>query len=227
VSSTKRGATRSADDLYETPEWFTAAAYDELSLRLPPGPLTILEPAAGTGRMVKVIRKMFPDDTLFARDLNGFEGAPGVDFLKSEPEPEFDLIITNPPFSYAQEFIDQALACRKSRESVVAMVLRLNFLGSIKRAAWFRQRMPDVYVTPKRPKFVPKGMGEPGKSYSDSCEYAWFIWQEPFTVQSRLGMLNTEHAGPMFGFSEEMQTALARQVELRRKAARSAVIPFD
>lgn len=224
MSSTKRGAVRSPDDLYQTPEWFTAAIYDELSLRLPPEPLRILEPAAGTGRMVKVIREMFPNSKLMATDLNGFEGEPGVDFLKATPTPTYDLIITNPPFSYAQEFIDQALRFRRKPESIVAMVLRLNFLGAIKRAAWFRQRMPDVYVTPKRPKFVPKGTE--GRKHNDSCEYAWFLWQEPFEVSSRLSLLHTENAGPMFGFSPEDRAILAAKVEERRRAARSAVIPF-
>ena len=48
------------------------------------------------------------------------------------------------------------------------MLLRLNYLGSEKRAAFFQEVPPDVYVLPNRPSFVRGG--------NDSCEYAWFAW---------------------------------------------------
>lgn len=50
------------------------------------------------------------------------------------------------------------------------MLLRLNFLGSQRRAAWLRAWTPDVYVLPRRPSFTGRG--------TDSCEYAWCVWHE-------------------------------------------------
>lgn len=52
---------------------------------------------------------------------------------------------------------------------VVCMLLRVNFLGSQKRAAWMRANTPSVYVLPKRPSFKSDGK-------TDATEYAWFLW---------------------------------------------------
>lgn len=64
--------------------------------------------------------------------------------------PPYDCIITNPPYSLAEEFL------RKSLEiaPVVCFLLRLNFLGSQKRAAFLSKNPPDVYVLSERPSFV-------------------------------------------------------------------------
>ena len=64
------------------------------------------------------------------------------------------------------------------------MLLRLNFLGSRKRAKWWRERRPEVYVSPARPSFSPDGR-------TDSTEYAWFIWRFPH-ASSGVYFLHTE-----------------------------------
>lgn len=188
MSSTNRGSIRNKDDLYETPEWLTEAIVPILQTRLAhvESPF-VLEPAAGKGRMVRVLEKYF--DKIVATDIND---DPPVDFLKEPPRPEFDLIITNPPFIRAMEFVEQALKWRRRPDSVVAMMLRLNFLGSKKRAKWLREHPPAVYVTPARPSFRPDGR-------TDSIEYAWFLWQEPFRSTSCIDILPTEHIGRKSG----------------------------
>lgn len=127
--------------------------------------------------MVNELARHFPREIIAATDITT-----GNDFLTSEPIEMFDLIITNPPFCLAQEFVDRAMLWRKCECSRVAMLLRLNFLGSSKRAAWWRSRpMPSIYVTPRRPMF---GLNKNGKMGSDSTEYAWFVWgPEPATIQ--------------------------------------------
>jgi hypothetical protein len=62
------------------------------------------------------------------------------------------------------EFIAKAL----TYASYVVMLLRLNFLGSGKRAAFFAREMPDIYVLPDRPSFTGRG--------TDATEYGWFVW---------------------------------------------------
>ena len=72
------------------------------------------------------------------------------------------------------EFIQRALPLRSSHGAVV-MLLRLNFLGSEKRASWLRANPPSIYVTPCRPDFTGGG--------GDATEYAWFVWDDkPPTV---------------------------------------------
>lgn len=200
MSSTNRGSTqRVPNDFYATPDWLTEAIVPELVKRLQHvkgHPLRVLEPAAGDRRMVNVLKRElgnhFPEVEMTDYDL---ADEPSKDFLQVPPEPKFDLIITNPPFLLAREFIEQGLRFRRDVsnldgcKSVVAMILRVNFLGSKGRAKWLRENRPAVYVTPRRPSFR-------ADKRTDSIEYAWFLWQEPFVETSEIGILPTEDAEP-------------------------------
>ena len=185
MSATNRGLKRIKNDAYQTPSWLTEAIVPELINRLGTGDMRVYEPACGNGQMVSVLNNYFTD--VVGTDLVGEKS---VDFLSTPASPEYDLIITNPPYSCAQEFVTKAFQWRRSKDSVVAMLLRINFLGSMKRAKWFRNNIPAIYVTPKRPKF---SLNKHGKLASDATEYAWFVWQEPFKKTSEIGILNTEN----------------------------------
>ncbi len=192
MSSTNRGTTqRVPNDYYATPDWLTEAIIPALLKRLQHvgdkgRPLQIFEPAAGDRRMVRVLERVlapkFKTVKIHAVDL---ADDPSVDFLKLVPQSKYDLIITNPPFLYAKEFIEHALKFRRDAQSVVAMILRINFLGSKSRAKWLRDHRPAVYVTPRRPSFS-------ANHKTDSIEYAWFLWQEPFDKNSEIDFLHTE-----------------------------------
>lgn len=106
-------------------------------------------------------------------------------FLSLPYEPEtFDLVITNPPFSLAIDFIKRALLVVKPGGYVV-MLLRLNFFGSEDRNHFFRTgNMPQLaYVHSKRLGFTPDGK-------TDSIEYMHAIWQKTsercYTTQLRV-----------------------------------------
>ncbi len=77
----------------------------------------------------------------------------------------FDVALGNPPFSLAQEFVEESMRVADT----VVMLLRLNFIGSAGRSAFMQKHTPDVYVLPDRPSFDGRG--------TDSIEYAWFVWQ--------------------------------------------------
>jgi len=81
------------------------------------------------------------------------------------PAGMFDVVLTNPPFMLAQEVLEKSLKLAK----VVALLLRLNYLESEKRASFLRDFVPDVYVLPNRPSFI-------GGGRTDSIAYAWFVW---------------------------------------------------
>jgi len=155
MSSTNRGAVRNAQDFYATPE----SAFKPLLPRLPMN-CRFWEPARGDGRLVRWLCES-------GRNATGNDLDSGYDFLKDQTVR--DVIITNPPFSLAHEFCDHAL----DRGNTVVMLLRLNFLGSQKRYAWWKFHEPDaLYVLSKRPDFTGGG--------GDSCEYAWFCWGQHF-----------------------------------------------
>jgi hypothetical protein len=191
VSSTNRGLARAENDFYPTPPWLTKAVAPILELRLRaigawPVP-KVYEPAAGQLHIVNTLLDEWPEAHIEYSDIDERLGDyGGIDFLTAEPEPIFDLIITNPPYFAAKEFKDRAKLWLKNDQSMIAFMLRLNFLGSQKRAKWHRADLPSLATTPKRPAM---GKNKQGKLGTDSTEYAWFIWpqDEPY-----LSILETE-----------------------------------
>jgi len=185
MSATNRGRERNEHDFYETPKWLTETLVPHLHEYFQDDSVQdfrILEPACGAGAISRIIADKFPWASVIGTDL---QDDPPVDFLLAEPDPAYDLIITNPPYTVAWEFIQQALKWRKSERSIVAMLLRLNFLGSRKRAKWLRAYPPHTLITPRRPTFTADGK-------TDATEYAWFLWREPFKEFSGITMLDTE-----------------------------------
>lgn len=73
----------------------------------------------------------------------------GSDYLTTRC-PHVDLLVCNPPFSLALEFLGKSLA----EASTVAYPLRINFLASQKLYAWWNDNKPDhLLVISKRPRF--------------------------------------------------------------------------
>lgn len=209
MSATNRGAERVEEDAYLTPNWAIRRLLEHV--RLPSG--NWLEPCAGDGRIARVVNAVVGPqnwqlvelrDTaeqlrLAAPDAN--INAP-ADYLTSSLD-HFDVAITNPPFSIAEDVIKKALV----DADWVVMLLRMNFLGSDGRANWLRNEMPDIYTLPDRPQFIAsykckprddhdRGCGwktktavtaprikscpmcgrDVQRSSSDSAEYGWMVW---------------------------------------------------
>jgi hypothetical protein len=175
MSATNRGSVRNEADFYPTPGWCVRRLLE--ACPLPGG--NWLEPAAGDGAIIKAVNAVRPDVRWSALDIRA-EVAPqiaqtgasfiGADFLTTADaigSARFDVLITNPPFSLAQEFIERSLRVA----DCVAMLLRLNYLGGAKRCEFMRANPPSVYVLPNRPSFTGHG--------TDATEYAWFVWNPP------------------------------------------------
>jgi len=130
-----------------------------------------LEPCAGRGSIIQAMDKYSlewsPNELRLGlagecERLTGHRTRVGK-FQTWDP-PYADLVMTNPPFSLAQEVLEWSLP----RAKVVILLLRLNFLGSAKRCRLLQEHAPSVFVLPNRPSFTGKG--------TDSIEYAWFVW---------------------------------------------------
>lgn len=173
MSSTNRGANRNEADFYPTPAWAVRRILE--AFPFPGG--RWFEPAAGDGAIIRATNEIRQDVRWDACELRG-ECAKELERLGTNPEicdflfippgrmrGRFDVILTNPPYSLAATFIEQCLRLAP----IVAMPLRLNFLGSESRVEfWRRVGLPDVFVLPNRPDFSGAG--------GDSCEYAWFVF---------------------------------------------------
>jgi hypothetical protein len=142
-----------------------------------------LEPSAGEGAIIRAVNARRPDVKWTAIELReeamgalvrsvAADGRSGVadrdDFLTAAPRyahiHRHDVVCGNPPYGAAAEHVARALGCAP----VVAMLLRLNFLGSQKRLDFWRRNPADVYVLSERPSFDGEG--------TDATEYAWFVW---------------------------------------------------
>lgn len=173
---------RRSNDAYYSP----ANAATELLQEI--GPLmrettygTVCDPAAGRGALLDAVALELPDYTW--QERIGYEIDPQSaaymakhphnvvegDFLKLTSGPAVDLFIANPPFSLAQQFVTKMLADR-GPYTTVACLLRLGFLGSAKRHAWWKANPPDaIRVLSNRPSFT-------GDGHSDNSEYGWLLW---------------------------------------------------
>jgi hypothetical protein len=167
MSSTNRGRARNTLDQYETP-WEAVAPL----LPFLPRARVILDPCCGTGAMVVRAAQALGALPL-GIEVDGTR--PFVDGMTTVQVadaltvswPASDLILTNPPYAFAMEFVLRGVREAK-RGTTVAMLLRLAFLASQARHAFHAAQPADVFVLSKRPSFTGGG--------SDSADYAWFVW---------------------------------------------------
>lgn len=143
---------------------------------------TIWEPACGEGHLSKKIKEY--GKSVLSTDLvqRGGYGVGDVDFLEQDSTWNGD-IITNPPYKYAQEFVEHSMKLIAKSEICglkVAMFLKLTFLEGQKRRKMFKKYPPKyIYVFSQRQKCAINGNFE--NTGSSAACYAWFVWQKDFT----------------------------------------------
>lgn len=197
MSATNRGSHRVDSDFYPTPIKAVDLILEELHQD---SDISFLEPCRGN----RVIYDRVP-----YADKQWAELSDGVDYLKNAFSA--DLIVSNPPFSLAQEFIEKSL----KEASTVVYLLRLNFLGSQSRYDFWQKNPPThIFVLSERPAFVSvcKGYTIDGKKHkgcgktfplgmkgvcdcggkvgpgTDATEYAWFCWDRGDIVKRPSGI---------------------------------------
>lgn len=176
MSATNRGCERKAYDFYATPpETIRAflANFDGIS-----SGDRILEPSAGNGQIVKVLREGGYDNRIDAVELRPEERgtlealADNVtigSFFDYEPDCGYDVIIGNPPYSLALDFINKSLELLHPG-GLLIFLLRTNFLESEKRFKWWQEHpLSGLYTLHKRPSFTGRG--------TDATSYSWFVWE--------------------------------------------------
>lgn len=188
MSATNRNNNRLDNDTYATPKWCVDLIKKEINFR---NVKSFFEPCRGEDHIWDLIN---------VSDKRWAEINKGVDYFDTHIS-NVDLIITNPPFSLAKEFLQKSLREAKT----VVYLLRLNFLGSIDRHLFWKNNRPThLFVLSDRPSFVdickPKIKNKQvvknscGASYSkednvkvcscgnrvssgtDATEYAWFVF---------------------------------------------------
>ena len=99
-------------------------------------------------------------------------GTGGVDFLSDGIQHWDGDIITNPPYKYAQAFVEKALSVVSNGAKVI-MFLKIQFLEGKRRKKMFLKSPPKVvYISSSR-----LLCGKNGEfKGSSAVAYAWFVW---------------------------------------------------
>lgn len=172
-------------DFYPTPYH---VADDALSF-LPADwiPERILDPGAGTGVWGNAARRKYRDAFIAGVELRSETRKPDAydlwlhdDFLLTEPLIQYNLVVGNPPYNRAEQFIRHSFKYLYAGGYMV-MLLRLNFLeGQIRNKGLWREYPPRIVVVrSSRVSFT-------GDGQTNATAYAYYIWQNGYTGETVL-----------------------------------------
>jgi len=162
---------REKNDFYATENKAT-----ELLLELESFDNKILEPCCGRGDISKVLEK-FGYEVVSMDLIDRGYGTGGIDFLKVNKKWD-GSIITNPPYSLAQSFVEKSLEIIPKGKKV-AMFLKLTFLEGKKRKELFKENPPiRIWVSSSRLTCAKNGDFE--KYPSSAVAYCWYIWEKGY-----------------------------------------------
>lgn len=170
---------RQKDDFYPTPP---VATRKLLAVEKFDGP--IWECACGDGAITKILEEQGYE--VISTDLidRGF-GTPKVDFMM-EWQARAPNIITNPPFKFAREFVDKALALTTRK---VAILARLAWLEGKSRKSLFEgSPLSRVWVFSERVPMLRNG-DEMMRGGGGMIAFAWYVWDHEYKGEPRLGWL--------------------------------------
>ena len=146
----------------------------------------ILEPACGEGHMSRVLADHGYE--VVSRDLADRGFGEVADFLSPENTEWGGDIVTNPPYAFAQDFVEKALSIIPEGRKV-AMFLKLTFLEGKRRASLFDFAPPArIWVSRSRLKCARNGNFE--NVGGSATAYAWFVWEKGFAGRPEVRWFN-------------------------------------
>ena len=137
----------------------------------------IWEPACGDGRMSRVLEHHgYEVTSTDLREHSGY-GEGGLDFLNDDPMKKWgldlgdvDMIVTNPPFALAEQFIRKALTITPN----VAMLLKATYWNTKGRIGLFDECRPKLVLPLTwRLAFLEKERGS-----SPLMDCVWVVWHD-------------------------------------------------
>ena len=184
IQTNKELPERREHDHYETPLPFARSALKSIPSNFEPK--VIIDPGAGSGVWGKAARELWKGDPRIIRSnphLVGYEvreeaGRPDwYDGWFYKPYQEMsdaawkdvDLVMGNPPYRYAEEFVRKSMAFLRTGGYLV-FLLRLSFLESQKRLKlWKEWPLQKVVVCANRISFT-------GDGKTNATAYAFYYW---------------------------------------------------
>ena len=181
-------------------------------------PAIAYDPACGAGHMAMPLGEYFTGG-VHATDVHdwGFGVRRDLDFTLVDPVAMplgIDWIVTNPPFTLAERFLDKALGIARAG---VAMLLRLQWLeGEERYELIYRNRKPLIMAPFAERVPMIEGVWDP--EATTATAYAWFIWAKAQTPRT----IRTEHIEPgaekRHTRTEDMALATPGEAARRRRA---------
>ena len=159
-------------DFYQTPYPMTRALLALLEDQGLPDTTAILDPCAGSGAILDVLRQSFPQ----AWGFDKFAAFEGVERDFFDFADDADMIVTNPPFNRATDFIEQAMKVTKK----AWFLLPLDYLTSKHRfervytAAGFH--LSDVRIFTRSPLMTEQK--QDSVTVTGKMSYAWFCFEQ-------------------------------------------------
>lgn len=174
MSRTSDPGKRNASDFYPTPQEYADRIFREINTwGNIVGP--VLEPGCGLAPFCKSAKKFLDVKTIGvelrpdAEKQDWTDKWYNADFRSWNPPKRPGLIITNPPFSIAKDFLDRSLRM-VADDGYIVFLLRSAWLESDDRTAFHQSIMPwRVYFIPDRPSFTGKG--------TDATMYSYFVYR--------------------------------------------------
>lgn len=145
----------------------------------------VWEPACGEGHLSKAMEAK--GIAVYSSDIIDRGYGDVQDFLSYKTKWN-GHIITNPPYKYAQQFIEQSLSLLLEGNKV-AMFLPIRYTEGKARKKLFLANPPKtVYISSGRLKCAINGTFD--KMKGSATSYAWFVWEKGFQGTTSLKWFN-------------------------------------
>lgn len=179
-------------DEYITPKPYIKAVIESfegaLSWELTSGSCRVLDPGAGTGNWGSVLSDELPrsvdyDYEIHGVELQGMEKPAGYDlwyndsdFITWQPQYEYDIILGNPPFKYAEQFLDRAFELT-SENGIILFLLRNQFSESKKRyTKYFSKSEKKPATISQSVRRIPWYYDQTGSKKTNDSAFAMYLW---------------------------------------------------
>lgn len=190
VNNTETLPERALFDFYPTPKELCKSVVRDL-VPLPNDMFggrgwSVLDPGAGTGVWGEAVREVYPSVSITGVEIR--EDAPRNptynrwlkgDFMLLPVEPYYNLVIGNPPYKLAEEFVREAYKWLAPGGSLI-FLLRTEFQNGIRRARGLFTELPPYSIHPvsPRPSFIPT-TPEGKRGGTAPMDYSMFVWRKP------------------------------------------------
>jgi len=147
---------------------------------------SVWEPACGEGHLSKAMETT--GKIVYSTDIIDRGYGNVYDFIGMERKQWDGDIITNPPFSHSTEFAERALDTLLTGRKL-ALLLRIQFLESVKRQRLFQTQPPKmVYVYARNIRCAKNG--DFANATGNASTYCWFVWEKGWKGTPGIGWIS-------------------------------------